>query len=55
VSAQRPIDGLTFSDITGTCERGITLANVLNAKFDSINVTGFSGQLFKTNNVQLAP
>jgi polygalacturonase len=55
VSTNRPIDGLTFTDITGTCERGITLANVLNAKFDGINVTGFNGQLFKTNNVQLMP
>jgi polygalacturonase len=55
VSADRPIDGLTFSDITGNCASGITLANVLNAKFDGINVTGFRGALFTTNNVKLAP
>ena len=55
VSAQRPIDGLTLDNITGTCGRGISLANVLNAKFSCINVTGFSGALFQTNNVQLAP
>jgi polygalacturonase len=51
----RPLDGLTLTDITGNCASGITLANVLNAKFDAINVTGFKGALFKTNNVQLAP
>jgi polygalacturonase len=55
VSEARPIDGLTFNDITGNCGRGITLSNVMNAKFDSINVTGFSGALFTTNNVHLAP
>ena len=55
IPAQRPIDDLTLSDITGTCGRGITLANVLNAKFDRINATGFIGSLFRTNNVQLAP
>ncbi len=55
VPAQRPIDGFALSDITGTCGRGITLSNVLNAKFDGINVTGFSGALFTTNNVQMAP
>jgi polygalacturonase len=55
VPDQRPIDGFTLTDITGTCGKGITLANVLNAKFDGINVTGFSGALFTTNNVQMAP
>jgi polygalacturonase len=55
VSTNRPINGLTFTDINGNCTSGITLANVLNAKFDGINVTGFRGALFKTNNVQLAP
>jgi polygalacturonase len=55
VPTNRPIDGLTLTDITGTCERGIALANVLNAKFDDINVTGFRGELFRTNNVQLSP
>jgi len=51
----RPIDGLTLADITGKCGRGIILTNVLNAKFDGIDVTGFKGALFRTNNVQLAP
>ena len=51
----RPIDGLTLTDITGKCGRGIVLTNVLNAKFVAINITGFKGALFRTNNVQLAP
>jgi polygalacturonase len=55
VPAERPIDGFALTDITGTCGKGITLSNVLKAKFDDINVTGFSGALFTTNNVQMAP
>jgi polygalacturonase len=55
VPAERPINGFTLTDITGTCGKGITLSNVLNAKFDGIKVTGFSGALFTTNSVQLAP
>jgi len=55
VPPERPIDGLALTDITGTCGKGITLSNVLNAKFDGINVTGFSGALFTTNNVRMAP
>ena len=55
VPAERPIDGFALTDITGTCGKGITLANVLNSKFDGIHVTGFSGALFTTNNVQMAP
>ena len=55
VPPERPVDGFALSDITGTCGKGITLSNVLNAKFDGINVTGFSGALFATNNVQMAP
>jgi polygalacturonase len=51
----RPLDGLTLTDITGKCTRGIVLTNVSNAKFDDINVTGFKGALFMTNNVQLVP
>jgi polygalacturonase len=55
VPAERPIDGFVLSDITGTCGKGITLSNILNAKFDGIKVSGFSGALFTTNNVQMAP
>jgi polygalacturonase len=55
VPAERPINGFTLTGITGTCSKGITLSNVLNATLDGINVTGFSGALFTTNNVQLVP
>ncbi len=55
VPAERPIDGFALTDITGTCGKGITLSNVLKGRFHGINVTGFSGALFTTNNVRMAP
>ena len=52
VPAERPLDGLTLTDITGSCEKGITLANSVNVKLAGINVTGLEGPLLTTNNVQ---
>ena len=49
VPPERPIDGLSLSNITGTCRKGITLVNVVNVKVDGINVTGFQGPLLTTN------
>jgi polygalacturonase len=51
VSPARPIEGLTLSNITGTCQRGITLTNVVNANFSNLNVTGYSGPLLTLKNV----
>ena len=51
VPSEKPIDGFSLSDITGTCQKGITLANVIDAKLRGINVTGFSGPLLTINNV----
>lgn len=52
VPPQRKIDGLTLSDISGTCGRGITLANVTNACFSGVTVTGFEGPFLSLENVQ---
>ncbi len=49
--ALKPIDGLSFSNITGSCRRGILLANVANADLSNLNLTGFSGPLLQTRNV----
>lgn len=51
ISSERPWDGLVLSNITGTCGRGITLANVVNAQFSGINVTGYNGPLLNLTNV----
>jgi len=52
IPVQRPLDGLTLSNINGTCGRGITLANMTNVTLSAISVTGFSGPLVSVDNVQ---
>ena len=51
ISPARPGDGLTFSDISGTCARAISLANLTNVNLSKIRVTGFAGPLVTANNV----
>ena len=51
IPAERPIDGLVLTDITGTCDRGILLANATNVELAGIKVTGFTGPLVTTHNV----
>lgn len=52
VPPQRPVDGFTLSNISGTCERRISLANMTNVKLSGINVTGFQGKLLTLENVK---
>ena len=52
VPAARPVDGFTLMDISGTCARGITLANMTNVKLAGLHVTGFEGPLISTQNVK---
>jgi polygalacturonase len=52
VSPARPLDGFTLADISGTCSHGISLANMTNVNLSAIKVTGFTGALIKTKNVQ---
>lgn len=51
VPAARPIDGFTLTDISGTCSRAISLANMTNVNLSKIRVTGFEGALVTTTNV----
>jgi polygalacturonase len=52
VPAARPIDGFTLANISGTCARAISLANMTNVNLSKITVTGFSGPLVTVENVQ---
>lgn len=49
---QKPIDGLSISDITGVCEQAIVISNAVHVSLSHIAVTGYSGQLLTLNNVQ---
>lgn len=51
VPPSRPIDGFTLTDISGTCARAISIANMTNVVFSKIHVTGFDGPLVTAQNV----
>ena len=50
LSPDQPLDGLSLSNITGTCRRAISLANVRNASLRDIHVTGFTGAFLMATN-----
>lgn len=51
VHPDKPLDGFTLSNVTGTCSKGIALANIKNAKLSDIKVKGYTGPLLSINNV----
>ncbi len=51
VAPEKPISGLYLSNITGTCQKGISLANIRDAVLRGIRVTGFTGPLLSIDNV----
>jgi polygalacturonase len=51
IHPSKPLDGFTFTNISGTCAKGIALANIKKAKLKNITVTGYSGPLLSTYNV----
>ncbi len=55
ISPEKPLEGLSLANITGTCASGITLANIMDAKWRDIHVTGFTGELITQTNVNELP
>jgi hypothetical protein len=51
VHPDKPLDGLVLENITGTCAKGIALANAKNVVVKDVAVTGFAGPLLRTANV----
>jgi len=51
VHPNKPLDGFSLIDVTGTCAKGISLANVKNARIAGIKVTGYTGPLIGINKV----
>ena len=47
----KPLDGFSLKNVSGTCGKGIFLANVRHAELRGIHVTGFSGELLNTEHV----
>jgi len=52
IAAEKPLAGLVLKHITGTCTKGISLANVSQAVLRDIKVTGYSGAFLTQTNVQ---
>ena len=52
IPAERPVDGLSLTEIRGTCSRAFTLANMTNVVLDKISVTGYQGPFLTRSNVQ---
>jgi polygalacturonase len=51
IHPNKPLDGFTLANVTGTCAKGISLANIKNAEVRDIRVTGFAGPLIAVHNV----
>jgi hypothetical protein len=51
IDPRKPLEGLTLSNISGTCGKGISLANVKGAHISGVKVTGYAGALLSTASV----
>ena len=51
-SPVKPIQGFSLTNVTGTCTTGVSLANMTNTRLRNIHITGITGPLIKTTNVQ---
>ncbi|MGC1188030.1 MAG: glycoside hydrolase family 28 protein [Candidatus Acidiferrales bacterium] len=51
IHPHKPLDGFTLTNVTGTCAKGIFLANIKHARIAGVKVTGFIGSLLNIDNV----
>jgi polygalacturonase len=51
ISPDKPVEGLTLSDVTGTCQEPINISNMRNVVLRNINITGYTGDFIKAQNV----
>lgn len=51
IHPNKPLDGFSLTDVSGSCAKGISLANIKNAEIRNVNVTGLVGPLLSTHNV----
>lgn len=51
IDPRKPLDGFSLTEVTGTAQHGIQLANVRNARLGKINVTVAEGPLLATHAV----
>jgi hypothetical protein len=51
IHPHKPLDGFVLENVTGSCEKGISLVNIKNARIAGIEVSGVQGPLLGINNV----
>ena len=51
IHPNKPLEGFTLTNVTGTCAKGIALANIWNADIRDVKVTGYAGPLLGIHNV----
>jgi polygalacturonase len=51
IHPNKPLDGFSLVNVTGTCAKGIALANVKKAEIHNVKVTGLAGPLIGISNV----
>jgi len=51
IHPEKSLDGFVLENVTGTCKKGILLANARHVVLREIAVTGFEGPLLSTVNV----
>ena len=51
IHPDKPLEGFKLMNVSGTCAKGITLANIKKAVIKNITVTGYAGPLLSINNV----
>ena len=51
-SPVKPINSFSLVEVSGTCQKAITLANLTNAVLHDIHVTGYEGPFLTQTNVQ---
>jgi len=51
IHPDKPLDGFSLVNVTGSCAKGISLANVRNAVIRDVKVTGLTGPLIGIHNV----
>ncbi|MEI6946958.1 glycoside hydrolase family 28 protein [Paraflavisolibacter sp. H34] len=51
IHPDKPLDGFSLVNVSGTCKQGISLANIKNARLRGIDVAGYNGPLLRMHNV----
>jgi polygalacturonase len=52
ISPVKPLDGFSLVNLSGTCRKAITLANLTHVELRNIHVTGYEGPFLTQTNVQ---